>query len=101
MPDTNNDRPSLTKTLDQRYASQKVGGAFDVKDILKGPGSSPARGTVIDALSMQATEFQAPAGFKVKADQGGVTQMKDAQSGNSSRELSRYLRGFSNVRYKR
>ena len=95
----NNERSSLSNNIETRYKNQHAGGAFEVKDTLKAPGSSPARGTVIDSFSMQATDFQTPAGFKVKADQGGVTQMKDAISGNSSRELSRYLRGFSSVKY--
>jgi hypothetical protein len=91
-------RPSLTTDLQTRYTNQRAGGAFDVKQVLGGPGSTPAPGTTIDATSMQGAEFQSPNGFEVKVRQG-ETQMKDAQ-GTTSRELSLYIRGFSNRRYK-
>lgn len=91
-------RPSLTTDLQTRYSNQRAGGAFDVKKTLGGPGSSPAAGTTIDAASMLGAEFQAPNGFEVKVLQG-VTQMKEAQ-GTTSKELSRYIRGFSSRKYK-
>lgn len=97
-------RPSLTTTLDQRYATQRAGGAFDVKQVLGSPGTTPAAGTTIDAVSMQATNFQTPVGFEVKK-MIGVTQMLDAIDTNTSpsaqsKQLSLYIRGFSNQRYK-
>jgi hypothetical protein len=95
----NDTRPSISKTLEERYASQKAGAAFDVKKTLGTPGSSPARGTTIDASSMSGATFQSPNGFEVKVTQGS-TQMLDAQ-GSTSKQLSRYLRGFDNRRYKR
>jgi len=91
-------RESLTTDLQTRYTRQRAGGAFDVKQTLGGPGTQPAAGTTIDATSMNGSEFQSPNGFEVKVAQG-VTQMKDAQ-GTTSRELSRYLRGFSSRKYK-
>jgi hypothetical protein len=91
-------RQSLTKTLEERYANQRAGGTFDVKKTLGGVGQTPVAGTTIDATSMQGNEFQAPNGFEVKVLQG-KTQMKDAQ-GMASKQLSRYLQGFSNVKYK-
>lgn len=97
MP-TPNLRPSLTTDLQTRYNNQRAGGAFDVKKTLGGPGTQPSSGTTIDATSMLGQEFQAPNGFEVKVQQG-VTQMKDAQ-GTTSKELSRYLRGFSSKKYK-
>jgi len=91
-------RPSLTKTLEDRYATQRAGGAFDVKKTLGTPGTSPAAGTVIDAASLNGTSYQSPNGFEVKVPMG-ITQLKDAQ-GTTSKELSLYIRGFSNVKYK-
>ena len=88
-------RPSLSKTLDQRYDTQRAGGAFNVKQTL----DSYAPGVVNDSLSAQATEFQSPAGFVVKTGVNG-TQFKDAQ-GTQSKQLSRYVRGLDNRRYKR
>lgn len=98
MP-TPTQRPSLTTDLQKRYSTQRAGGAFDVKQTLGGPGTSPAAGTTIDATSMQGNEFQAPNGFEVKAGKVGVTQLKDAQ-GNTSKQLSKYIQGFSNKKYK-
>lgn len=97
MPDPVN-RESLDKTLDGRYLTQHAGGAFDVKQTLGPPGTSPSAGTVIDAISLQGSNFQAPNGFQVKVIEG-ITQLKDAQ-GTKSKELSLYIRGFSSRRYK-
>jgi len=97
MP-TPNERPSLTTDLQTRYTKQRAGGAFDVKATLGGPGTQPAAGTTIDATSMNGNEFQNPNGFEVKVKQG-VTAFKDAQ-GVQSKQLSRYIRGFSARKYK-
>ena len=97
MP-TPNQRPSLTNDLQSRYGKQHAGGAFDVKKTLGGPGTQPAAGTTIDAVSMLGAEFQNPNGFEVKVKQG-VTGLKDAQ-GTTSKELSRYIKGFSSRKYK-
>ncbi len=91
-------RPSLITTLDQRYATQHAGGAFDVKKTLGAPGSRPSAGTVIDALSLQGSSFQNPNGFEVGVLEE-VTQLKEAQ-GTTSKQLSLYIRGFSNQKYK-
>ena len=99
MPTTNNNRESLSKDLLTRYQSQRAGGAFDVKDVLKSPGNNPAAGTVINSTSMRGTQFQSPSGFEVKINEG-MTQFKDAQ-GTVSKQLSLYLKGFNNIRYKR
>ena len=87
MPDI---RQSLTKTIEERYKSQRVGGAFDVKDVLGGSGTSPAKGKIIDATSLNGANFQSPNGFQVKSTIG-ETQLKDAQS-SPSKELSMYLK---------
>jgi hypothetical protein len=88
-------RPSLSKALDQRYDNQRAGGAFNVKQTL----DSYAPGVVNGSVSSRATEFQSPAGFIVKPTIN-VTQFKDAQ-GTQSKQLSRYVRGLDNRRYRR
>jgi hypothetical protein len=97
MPNPTN-RPSLTTDLQTRYATQREGGAFDVKKTLGGPGSIPSAGTTIDAVSHQGSAFQSPNGFEVKPMQG-ITQLKDAQ-GTTSKQLSRFMQGFSDKKYK-
>lgn len=92
------DRESLTTTLDVRYGKQHAGMAFDVKQTLGNPGTVPAVGTTIDAVSMNANSFQTPVGFEVRP-MIGITQLRDAQ-GVSSKELSTYIKGFSGVKYK-
>jgi len=87
-------RPSLSKTLDQRYNTQHAGGAFDVKEIINSYRAGSPTGTP----STLATEFQSPAGFVVKPSLT-VTQFKDAQ-GTQSKQLSRYVRGLDNRRYR-
>lgn len=88
-------RPSISKTLDQRYETQRAGGAFNVKQTL----DSYSPGVVHNSLNSKATEFQSPAGFVVKTGVNG-TQFKDAQ-GVQSRQLSKYVRGLDNRRYKK
>jgi hypothetical protein len=101
MPD-NNDRPSLDTSLESRYARQKAGGAFDVKERLKGPGQSPKTG---DRMPIGGNEaLYTNKDFAVKPLQG-VTEFLDAQDANNSpapksKEKSRYMKGFSNRKYK-
>lgn len=92
------DRKSLVTTLDVRYAKQHTGMAFDVKQVLGVPGSVPVAGTTIDATSQNGTTFQSPNGFEVKPLMG-ITQLKDAQ-GTTSKQLSTYMKGFTNQKYK-
>ena len=99
MP-TPSDRPSLTKTLEQRYATQHAGGAFNVKERLGGPGAPPIARMPVDGNEVLYSVDD----FKVKAMQG-VTELLDAIEANStsaprSKELSLYIRGFSNRRYR-
>jgi hypothetical protein len=90
-------RPSLTKDLATRYATQPAGEAFQVKDTLLPPGQVVRTGTTINATSIQGYNFQNPSGFEVKVLQG-VTQMKDAQ-GSTSKQLSMFIQGFDNTKY--
>lgn len=101
MPD-NNDRPSLDNSLESRYARQRAGGAFDVKERLKGPGQSPKAG---DRMPIGGNEsLYTKRDFAVKA-MLGMTEFLDAASSNNSPspkslEKSRYLKGFTNKKYK-
>jgi hypothetical protein len=97
MP-TPNQRPSLTTTLDQRYARQHAGGAFEVKEVLGNPGSSPAVGDVIDAASQQGAANQNPNGFLVKV-LPQVSQLKAVQSGGAGNDYSLYIKGLDTTRY--
>lgn len=96
------DRPSLTKDLASRYASQHAGGAFEVKQRLKAPGSSPQAG---ERMPIDGNErLYSADDFSVK-QAIGVTELLDAQEANTtsspkSKEISLYIRGFSNRRYK-
>ena len=94
------ERPSLTKTLDQRYATQHAGGAFEVKQRLGAPGAAPNARMPVDGNEVLYTIDD----FKTKAVQG-ITELKDALEANTSpspksKEMSRFMRGFSNKRYK-
>jgi hypothetical protein len=96
------DRPSLTKDLASRYATQRAGGAFEVKQRLKPPGASPSAG---DRMPIDGNErIYSADDFAVK-QAIGVTELLDAQEANTtsspkSKELSLYIRGFSNRKYK-
>jgi hypothetical protein len=96
------DRPSLDTNLEARYARQRAGGAFDVKERLKGPGSSPAAGESMPIGGNEA--LYTKGGFTVKAMQG-VTDFKEAAEANSSsspksKGSSRFQKGHSNRKYK-
>lgn len=95
-------RPSLTKDLASRYATQRAGGAFEVKQRLKPPGNSPTAG---DRMPIDGNERLYTNDDFVVKQPIGVTEFLDAQDANSSssprsREISRYIRGFSNQKYK-
>ena len=79
-------RPSLTTTLEQRYATQHAGGAFDDKDIIEAG---------VDALfaSMQGAQFQIKNGFLTKEQQGISDFIND---GNN---LSLYVQGLDTTKY--
>jgi hypothetical protein len=98
MP-TPTSRPSLTTTLDQRYAKQHAGGAFEVKTVLGQPGNEPAIGTTIDAKSSQGQTNQSPNGFLVKSIPQ-VSQLKAVQSGGAGNAYSTYVKGLDTRKYK-
>jgi hypothetical protein len=91
-------RPSLTTTLDVRYAQQHAGGAFDVKQVLGNPGTEPAVGEVIDAASQQGVNNQNPNGFQVKM-MPQVSQLKVVQQGGAGNNYSTYVKGLDTTKY--
>lgn len=90
-------RPSLTTTLDQRYARQHAGGAFEVKEVLGGPNEAVPAGT-IDAASQQGATNQNPNGFLVKV-LPQVSQFKVVQGGGARNDYSLYINGLDTTRY--
>jgi hypothetical protein len=86
-------RQSLIKTLQDRYTSQSVGGAYNAKNIDTKQGdvvpTNPNHVSFQDQLYREG-------GFKIKETQTGF---KDAQ-GTTSKQLSKYIQGFNNKRYK-
>jgi hypothetical protein len=84
------DRPSLTKTIEQRYAEQHVGGAFDAKAITLGGKHSPIDNSTLSALHTTP-------GFKTQMGEQ-ETELNEAK-GQSSLESSLMMKGFNNIRY--
>lgn len=87
-------RPSLKTDLASRYSKQKVGGAFDAKNIDTNVGDSVTTDPV-HGSGIQDTTFRR-GGFTVKESQSGF---KDIGNGVSSKQLSIYIKGFNNQRY--
>jgi len=79
-------RPSLTTDLSSRYATQKVGGAFDAKNIIEG-GVAPA------FASLQGVQFQVKNGFLTEEPQN-ISNFK-----NDGGDLSIYAQGLNTTKY--
>ncbi len=79
-------RPSLTTDLATRYATQRAGGAYNAKNIIK---------TGVDPLfaSYQATQFQNVNGFLTEAKQG------NSDFKNDGKDLSQYVAGLNTTKY--
>jgi len=91
-------RESLNKSLEQRYASQKFGGAFDAKDINTKPDSI----TTGPNLSSKGQEFTIDkGGFRVKQPLG-LSNLADVpdRKNSTSKQLSSLTKGFNNKKYK-
>jgi hypothetical protein len=86
-------RDSLVKTLEDRYNTQPAGGTFNAKNIDTTAGDIVP--TDRTAVNVQDTLYR-EGGFKIKETQTGF---KDAQ-GYVSKQLSQYIKGFNNKRYK-
>ena len=84
------DRPSLTKTLEQRYADQHAGGAYDAKTIITSGQHSPIENSTLSALHTRA-------GFKTLMGEQ-ETELNEAKGG-SSQQSSLYMQGFNNTKY--
>ena len=87
-------RESLKKSLVDRYNEQHVGGSYDAKKELKTTGTN--------RISIGDSTFDSlltvNKGFKLQMKQG-ETEFKDAATGDSSLQLSRYMGGFDNRKY--
>lgn len=79
-------RPSLTTPLSTRYATQRVGGAFDARNIIE-------NGTDALFASFQSATFQNTNGFLTK-EQLQVTDFK-----NSGNGLSQFVQGLDTTPY--
>jgi len=93
-------RPSLNKDLETRYKTQKAGGAFEVKQRIGPPGTKVPPTMPIDGNENLYTVDD----FKTKMMQG-VTELKEVLETNTtsspkSKEMSLYIKGFSNRKYK-
>jgi hypothetical protein len=86
-------RDSLVKTLEDRYNTQSAGGSFNAKKIDTTAGDIVP--TDRNSVNVQDTLYR-EGGFKIKETQTGF---KDAQ-GYVSKQLSQYIKGFNNKRYK-
>lgn len=84
------ERPSLTKTLEQRYHDQSVGGAYDAKNIITSGQYSPIEGSTLSALHTKA-------GFRTQMLEQ-QTELNEAK-GNSSLQSSLMMKGFNNTKY--
>lgn len=84
------ERTSLTLTLEERYATQKVGGAFDVKSTIQKSGHMSL--TLSGNSSFKSAQTT-PSGFKVNQPVM-VTEYKD-----SALNVVDSM-GFSNKKYK-
>jgi hypothetical protein len=91
-------RESLNKSLEQRYSSQKFGGAFNAKDINTKDDSI----TVGPNPSAKGQEFTIDkGGFRVKQPLGlsNLADVPDRRN-STSKSLSSLVKGFNNKKYK-
>jgi hypothetical protein len=93
-------RESLNKSLEQRYESQKIGGAFNAKDINTKPDS-----ITLSADGSHSSKGQqytiTEGGFRVKQPLG-LSDLADVpdRRNSTSKELSSLVKGFNNKKYK-
>lgn len=90
-------RPSITKTIEERYATQREGGAFDIKTTLGNPGSHPRGRQPINGIQEKkwtVPNFQA---FAVPQK----SEFYEVGDGINSLQRSVYMRGFDNRPYRR
>lgn len=90
------DRPSLNKSLVDRYSEQRTGGAFDAKSIETSEGSHVPVDPTHGSLEGKITK----PGFVIKMKQG-QSEFVEVADGVNSKETSLYIKGFSNKKYQR
>ena len=92
-------RESLNKSLEQRYASQKFGGAFNAKDINTKPDSITINNVSLSSKGQEFTIDQG--GFRVKQPLG-LSDLADVpdRKNSTSKSLSSLVKGFNNKKYK-
>ena len=93
-------RPSVTITIEDRYNTQKVGGAYDAKSVKTKQGD---RMPVLSSDGVGAAILESEwtkAGFEIKTPIM-ISTFKDVPvTGDNSKELSMLLTGFTNKKYK-
>jgi hypothetical protein len=93
-------RESLNKSLEQRYESQKIGGAFNAKDINTKPDSITLSADGSNSIKGQQYTIT-KGGFRVKQPLG-LSDLADVsdRKNSTSKRLSDNLIGFNNKKYK-
>lgn len=97
MPNQIN-RDSLVVDLENRYKKQKVGGAFDAKNIVTSDdGLAPAYDGSYKSQAYTITKGK----FRTKQPIGlsDFADVPDRQN-STSKQLSQYVQGLSNKKYK-
>lgn len=93
------ERESTTHTLEERYASQRCGGAYDAKSVQTAQGS---RMPILDSAGVSSaiteTQWTNP-NFLVKVSPQ-QTELKECLDGEKSKQLSILMQGFTNRKYK-
>lgn len=89
-----NNRESLTINLEQRYNNNWAGGAYNVHECVVTSGFN----TISIPNSYYDMTYTIGQGFKTKMDVM-QTELKDAENGKTSNELSAYIEGFDNTKY--
>ena len=96
------ERPSLKLGLLERYNTQKCGGAYDAKSITGIAGtrmpvySSDGNGTCLASRMWTGTNFL----VKMPTGESEFNDVPKGFQGLISKELSIYIQGFTNKKYK-
>ena len=85
-------RPSLTISLSQRYATQKVGGAFDDRNIPTQPRQRGSEGCL--GLGLQEVLYTIPL-YRIASS----AFLMQSDFINSGKDLSIYVKGLDNRPY--
>lgn len=88
------ERPSLKTSLSDRYATQRVGGAFDDRNIPTVAGTRGANGGL--GFGLQEVQFTIPL-FRI----GSWAFLQQSDFKNEGKDLSMYVRGLDTTPYKK